>query len=389
MGILVLTRYLPRMFCMALLLAPALPAFLHTLFCTRGRRRRYGRGLCQFIWLFAPPEAAAQPAPSPSPVPTTLIVSGGAWIFSSAAWGWVFARSLTARGHCVVLVNVRQWPWVDAAAQVQDVRDALALVREACPAWGGCPAHLQLFAQSAGAHLCAQALLLEAQAQPCTLAPPAGCRGRGAGAMAAAPTAATTALPSAAPPSSPPSPRTPPPLRHLVLASGVYNVPSALAHMVQRGFPPAALCSLFPRPSAVSPIHQLGYPTSQWSPAAHPPVTLLHGAADRSVPAAQSQDYAAALAAAGVRVTLHVTPGEGHTDTVLEGPLAGQDAVTELLWQGMAGGAGAGSVAGGGAGATRALGGAGALLPRRAPVQALPPVLPLAWVRLIRWVNPF
>ena len=418
MSLLLMLSYPPRMLALALLLAPALPAFLATLFCRPGTQQlRYGRGRCQFIWVFQPrqrahaaappqlpPQCAAAAAPPPPPLPpitTSLIVSGGAWLATSAAWGWPFLRALGGdAGHAVVLVNYRQYPWASAEEQVQDIQAALALVRARAPSWGGSAAHLQLFGQSAGAHLCALAVAREALQRSAASAAAAAAAAAaatatataGAGGAAALPFASPLPLPtgSAAAASAPAAAAAAaaaaaPPLRHLFLASGVYDLPGALPHLRARGFPAAALRGLFPTPAllaALSPALLLAqppppHPRRALPPGAHPPTTLFHGAADASVPAAQSRAYAAALAAAGVACALREAPGQGHTETVLEGPLEGSGEVSEcMLAEGREGGGGGG----GSRGAAAAAAGAGA---------PPPPVLPRWWVRLIRLANPF
>ena len=62
-----------------------------------------------------------------------------------------------------------------------------------------------------------------------------------------------------------------------------------------------------------------------------PPVLMLHGEHDRSVPLAQSQQMAAALKAAGRDVRLMVMPGEGHADWSPEHETEALTAVTDFV----------------------------------------------------------
>jgi len=70
--------------------------------------------------------------------------------------------------------------------------------------------------------------------------------------------------------------------------------------------------------AAVSPVH---YVSSD-----NPPFLILHGTKDALVPLAQSEEFAAALEAKGVKVLFQKFPGGGHG-----GPMFGRPAVNELI----------------------------------------------------------
>jgi prenylcysteine alpha-carboxyl methylesterase len=63
-----------------------------------------------------------------------------------------------------------------------------------------------------------------------------------------------------------------------------------------------------------------------------PRVLLLHGTADKTVPAASSLLMHDALLAAGVDSSLHLLPGKTHTDLLLEDGFAGgRDVLTDSV----------------------------------------------------------
>lgn len=65
-----------------------------------------------------------------------------------------------------------------------------------------------------------------------------------------------------------------------------------------------------------------------------PPVLLLHGTADKSVPVASSLLLNDALQAAGCDTSVHLLPGKTHTDLLLEDALAGgRDVLTDSILQ--------------------------------------------------------
>merc|ERR1712060_837849 len=76
-----------------------------------------------------------------------------------------------------------------------------------------------------------------------------------------------------------------------------------------------------------------------WSAVSHqaaallPPVLLFHGAADATVPPAQSTDFAQALRDAGAlqSVEVDVRPGLTHAEVIIEGPMRGEDYQIQLF----------------------------------------------------------
>jgi len=63
-------------------------------------------------------------------------------------------------------------------------------------------------------------------------------------------------------------------------------------------------------------------PPGEFAPPSHPPVLLVHGAADAIVLAARSQEAEARLARAGVPVKLEILPGLGHDIIADAAPIA-------------------------------------------------------------------
>jgi len=56
-----------------------------------------------------------------------------------------------------------------------------------------------------------------------------------------------------------------------------------------------------------------------------PPISLLHGTADRSVPHRSSEHLAIALKQAGAEVDLVLFPGKTHTEPIIEDPMQGTE----------------------------------------------------------------
>jgi acetyl esterase/lipase len=296
--------FIPKMLVFGALQIPLAPFYAWHFFLRAPRTvLRYGPLPRQHVVIYSPP-----PTPRDGPVLTTMVVSGGAWMLSSTAWGWPMLRALAPAGHCVVLLGHRQFPAASAAEQAADILAAVKAVAAVAPSWGGSASDLQLVGQSAGAHLAACAALGLAQ--------------EGLATDAAAAAAAAAARPP------------PPPLRlrTLVLASGIYDVGAFLPLLRGKGLPAGMLRGLFGDGAAahraLSPRFAVEEPglAAWW-----PPTALLHGALDTAVPAAQSVEFHAALLRAGAAATLEVFPDVGHTHFVIEGPAAGRDEIARSL----------------------------------------------------------
>eukprot|EP00882_Tetradesmus_deserticola_P005062 GHRQ01005333.1.p4 GENE.GHRQ01005333.1~~GHRQ01005333.1.p4 ORF type:complete len:120 (+),score=61.17 GHRQ01005333.1:495-854(+) len=72
----------------------------------------------------------------------------------------------------------------------------------------------------------------------------------------------------------------------------------------------------------LSPLHAARHAAPNLA-AFVPPVLLMHGTADKSVPVASSLLLSDALTAAGVDCSVQLLPGKTHTDLLLEDALGG------------------------------------------------------------------
>ena len=102
-----------------------------------------------------------------------------------------------------------------------------------------------------------------------------------------------------------------------------------------------------------------------------PPVLLLHGSSDRSIPPSASVDLAKALLSAGGSATVQLYDGWSHTYAVLEGPLSGDHRLVEDMISGI----------------TKALGQAPGM--KAESIHTCTPLAPRWLVRCAQSVNPF
>lgn len=217
------------------------------------------------------------PAGAPHPVPWVLWVHGGAWEvgdrrFTPEVWpdGWFYAR-LVENGLAVVTVDYRLSAEAVYPAQLDDVRDALAFVRDHADVLGLDPRRVGVAGESAGGHLAAMLALTVAG---------------GADAVQAA-----------------------------AILYGVTDLTEVwdLAHLGPHdrdASPETRLLGVRPeddleRARAASPVHHVS--------ADAPPTLLISGDSDTVVPVVQTQRLAAALREAGAPdVELDVVPGADH-----------------------------------------------------------------------------
>ena len=211
------------------------------------------------------------------PFPVVILVHGGGWSGGDKAGAdkpnsgaditpWF--QPLTEAGIAWVSINYRLAPAHRWPAQLDDTRAALTWVREHIAGHRGDPARLAIMGHSAGGHLA----LMAALPRPGEVSPVAA-------------------------------------------VVGCAAVSDLVSDSRRRGEVGKALRGLFDLPPEIAPsaieILTAGSPLNHVGTNC-PPVLLLHGDADRTVPLAQSQAFQEKVRSAGVRCDLHVLPGAPH-----------------------------------------------------------------------------
>ena len=253
--------------------------------------------------LFLPPESFAAAGPRP----LIVYIHGGGWMGGgprrSAAyrdWPKVLA-AIAARGYVVASVSYRFSREAPFPAAIQDVKAAIRWLRTRAGTYHIDPARAAIWGQSAGGHLAALAGVT------------CGVTALEPGARIVPGTANVETAPSTAAGADTASDC----VQAVVGWFGVYDF-SALP---KRTGPPPGMP---PGPSADNLF--LGCPAGDCtdeqrkraSPVAYvsrsaPPFLLMHGSNDHTVPEAQTEEFDAALRAAGVRVRKIVVPGVDHS----------------------------------------------------------------------------
>jgi acetyl esterase/lipase len=250
--------------------------------------------------LFLPPERFK----SAGPRPWVMYIHGGGWAGGgprrSAAyqdWPKVLA-SLAAKGYVVTTVAYRFANEAPYPAAIQDVKAAIRWLKANAAKYNLDPERGMTWGQSAGGHLAALAAVSCGVA---ALSPP----GRVTPSTTTVELQASTAAGADAQNDC---------VRGAVAWFGIYDF-STLHVRGPDGNAVDATVSRFlgcgtagctrDQLDGASPIHFVD--------AKDPPILLMHGDKDQTVPLAQSQQFEAALQAAGVSTRLVVVPGVGHS----------------------------------------------------------------------------
>jgi acetyl esterase/lipase len=222
----------------------------------------------------------AVPAAASGPVPVLVFIHGGAWLYGTprkpAAWLMVadpFSAALR-RAFAVAFAEYRLSGEARFPAQLDDVRSAISWIRRHGSTLGLDGSRVGLWGESAGGHLAAMAALTGQHSDD----------------------------------------------SH-VQAAVCWYAPSNLASMQRQAHPLAKLdhdaadspeSLLIGGPVPLHPdLARAASPVSYVSSAA-PPMLLVHGDQDTTVPLGQSEELAAALRAVGADVELSVISGADH-----------------------------------------------------------------------------
>mmetsp|Transcript_8588 Transcript_8588/g.20641 ORF Transcript_8588/g.20641 Transcript_8588/m.20641 type:complete len:318 (+) Transcript_8588:391-1344(+) len=241
------------------------------------------------------------------PRPVVVYVTGGAWVIGYKAWGALVGRRLSQRGVLVFCLDYRNFPQGTALDMLEDVNRGISWVLERCQYFGGDPERVHLVSQSAGAQIAGLALIKQAM-KSC---------GR-------------KVRHGASPPWDPLQ------IKGFVGVSGAYDLQELQKHLHGRGMYESLFRDIFTLDGRVaykdlSPSYAVLELTSEeWR--VLPPMLLLHGTHDRTVPPHIAQKFFRALKKSGGRlVELKLLEGKTHTSPIVEDPLCGKDTMLDEI----------------------------------------------------------
>jgi prenylcysteine alpha-carboxyl methylesterase len=264
---------------------------------------RFGPNPRNFLDIYVPPSATS--GEKKSQIPVVVNVMGGAWIIGYRAWSaWMGKRLALEQGFIFVAVDYRNFPQAQMSDMVDDVALALDWIFRHIENYGDDPHNVTLLGQSAGAQLSGLVLLERCLAE-----------------------AANSEITDRW------SVRD---IRRFVGISGPYNLKKISSHLAKRGLNPEILRYICDGEVEVySPELRVCDPDWLENLQAQklmPPISLIHGTADKTVPKEQSVDFAEKLKAGGIgSVDLILLDGVTHSEPIVEGPIRGADHLMEVL----------------------------------------------------------
>lgn len=213
--------------------------------------------------VYSPPDGTGHPV--------LLFVHGGGWDKYDRKLFAPVAQKVLPHNIVVVIPDYTLHPGAGYEQMVREVAAALHWTREQIAAYGGDPERIVLAGHSAGAHLAALAIM-----------DPRFAPGAGDGSSAVC---------------------------GFLGMSGVYDVQREHDFWQDQGKPPVVMAQVMGGQANYAAASPLTYVRSGL-----PPVLLVHGDQDRTVPLDIAERFFSALQAAGAPVQLKVYPGAGHTD---------------------------------------------------------------------------
>ena len=259
---------------------------------TISRGIKYGDKPRNFLDVYHACDTDYTPRPSDevTKLPVVIYITGGAWIIGYKAWAAPLGEYLSKHGVVVVSVDYRNFPQGTLRDMMDDVSAAMDWTWENIDRFGGDRERIVVVGQSAGAHI-ASSLMMRKAAD-----------------------AADSA--SAMPLSK---------WNKFIGVSGPYDIVSLAPRFNKRGLYSSMLRTIMDNDLfGASPARLISSMKSDVV-ARLPPILLLHGTVDDSVPFPSSMKFLVSLKAAGAEADIELWPGVGHSDPIVEGPAAGSN----------------------------------------------------------------
>ncbi|MCO5563472.1 hypothetical protein L7F22_017114 [Adiantum nelumboides] len=237
-----------------------------------------------------------------SPKPVVAFITGGAWIIGYKAWGSLMGLQLVEKDVIVACIDYRNFPQGTISDMIEDAMQGISFICNNIAQFGGDPDRIYLAGQSAGAHIAACALVEQAIKEIRV--------GKGLKSSDGFDSDLTWKASQ---------------IKGFFGISGGYNLPSLVDHFHHRGLYRSLFLSVMEGEESLSWFSPelRAKNLSVHAGASLPPVYLIHGKADYSIPCAASDSFAEVLASIGVKVTKWFYEGKTHTDIFLQDPMRG------------------------------------------------------------------
>lgn len=239
--------------------------------------------------------------------PVVIFLTGGAWTIGYKMWGAFLARALVPMGILVIIPDYRNFPQAVVNDMVEDIDESIKWTINNCDYFGGDPNKVCLVGQSAGAHLGAITIIrkilssIRTSVNDLNFDEPSTCKSW----------KATD-------------------LKGFMAVSGPYNMMNMREIFYRHGLPKNVINAIFCNNlEGFSPVHLLeslmisGDKGQKDFSSFFPPISIIHGTSDKTVPVREATEFAEILSAIGVQLDLSLYDGWTHTDAILEAPMDG------------------------------------------------------------------
>ena len=240
--------------------------------------------------------------------PVVVFYTGGAWIIGYKMWGTLLARALTVAGICVVIPDMRNYPFATVPDMVQDVDLSLEWTMKNIADYGGDPSNIVVVGQSAGGHVACMAIFQKIREMFVLRNHNDGSR-------------TTTTITTSWIPSN---------LKGLIFISSPFNLNAMQESFVKKGLDDHLVDRIFGHENdkydPILAIHEFQNTDDDSDRIFQelPPIRIYHGTADQTVPHSSSETFYTELRKSikqDERLGMVSYPEWSHTDPILEGPM--------------------------------------------------------------------
>ncbi|XP_026407768.1 isoprenylcysteine alpha-carbonyl methylesterase ICME-like isoform X1 [Papaver somniferum] len=224
--------------------------------------------------------------------PVVIFITGGAWIIGYKAWDSLLGLKLAEKDFIVACIDYRNFPQGTISDMVKDASQGISFVLNNIAEYEGDLNRVYLMGQSAGAHIAACALVEKA----------AHASAERENSWSASQIKAYFGI------------------------SGGYNLRKLVDHFHARGLCRSIFLSIMEGEESLrrfSPEIMVQDHGLNNGVGSVPPIILLHGSEDVSIPSDASKTFADALRKVGVKTELIIYDGKTHTGLFLQDPLRG------------------------------------------------------------------
>lgn len=252
-----------------------------------GKKARNFLDIYQVTRLDSSSDSFGDPDACPSR-PVVVYITGGAWIIGYKAWAAPLGEYLSKNGVMMVSVDYRNFPQGNLADMQEDVEAAIDWVWNNIERFGGDRSRILLVGQSAGAQILSSVIFKRASAAQLS----------------------HEAMPVSA-------------IRKFVGVSGPYDIVALAPLMNKRGLYLKMLKAIMNNDLFGSSPQRVVSSMTRAALDKLPPILLLHGTGDDSVPFTSSVEFYETLKKTGLDCSLELWPNVSHSEPLVEGPAAG------------------------------------------------------------------